>query len=111
MSPNVPIPTPAEILAMKVFLARVVRITPAAIKITGDPATDENTDLLTAKVSEGFTHANLDKLKAVEILCFLEGWTDTLPDGSPDIARGAAMYAEFVAHPLQLYPPASSPND
>ena len=112
MSADVSPPTPDELLAMQVFLGRVIFTAPGGIKITGDPATDENTDLLTTRVSpedaaEGVTRATLDKLEAGRILCFLEGWTDTLPDGSPDIEQGAAMYAEFVAHPVQLYPPAS----
>lgn len=94
---------------MQVFLSRVISTAPTTIKVTGNPATDENTDLLTARVSHedkagGAIHATLDKLEAGKILCLLKGWTDILPDGSPDIERGAAMYAEFVSRPARLYP-------
>ncbi len=109
MSTRESILTPTEILAMQVFLSRVISTAPTAIKVTGNPATDKNTDLLTARVSSrdkagGAIYATLDKLAAGEILCFLKGWTDTLPDGSPNIERGAAMYAEFVSRPALLYP-------
>ena len=36
---------------MQVFLSRVISTAPTTIKVTGNPATDENTDLLTARVS------------------------------------------------------------
>ena len=94
---------------MQVFLRRVISTAPTAIKVTGNPATDENTDLLTARVSPedkagGAFYATLDKIEAGKILCFLEGWTDTLPDGTPNIERGTAMYAQFVSRPAILDP-------
>ena len=109
MSTKESVPTPTEILAMQVFLSRVISTAPTTIKVTGNPATDENTDLLTARVSprdkaSGAIYATLDKLAAGKILCLLKGWTDILPDGSPDIERGAAMYVEFVSRPARLYP-------
>ena len=40
------LPHKEQIREMRCFLARVVRTPLAAIKVTGNPATDENTDLL-----------------------------------------------------------------
>jgi len=103
--------SPAAILKMREFLARVVRTAPAAIKITGNPETDENTDLLTANVdpedkADGVLYASLCKLTAMEIDSILAGHTpgDLLPDGQPDLERGALMFSQFVGNPPNLYP-------
>lgn len=106
---NAPATDPAAVLTMRVFLARVVNVPLMSAKVTGDPATDENTDILKSyEVTEEAgatttTMEKLDTLKALEIDSILAGHIDRLPDGSPDIARGAAMFSQFVAERATLY--------
>jgi hypothetical protein len=101
--------TEFELERMRIFLARVVIAPPDAIKITGNPETDENTDLLTSRLhpedaSAGVLYASLCKGTALMIDSILAGEIDLLPSGEPDIERGKAMFREFVAHPVKLYP-------
>lgn len=99
-------PTPPEVQTMREFLARVVNTPLLGIKITGDPATDENTDLLRSyqKEAASVTIEKLCSIKAMEIDSILAGHIDLLPGGKPDIERGTAMFREFVAQPAKLYP-------
>jgi hypothetical protein len=101
--------TEFEIDRMRIFLARIILTPPAAIKITGNPKTDENTDLLTSKLNaedleKGYTSASLCMFKAMTIDSILAGDIDLLPGGKPDIEKGKAMFRKFVAHPVNLYP-------
>lgn len=105
-------PTAEEIQSMRRFLARVIRTPPQAIKATGNPATDENSDLLTTdlfpeEVAAGVTYKSLSKTRALEIDSILAGhWPEDLrPDGMPDIERGILMFSHFVAHPLRPHRP------
>jgi hypothetical protein len=99
-------PTPSEFQTMREFLARVITIPLLSIKITGDPATDENTDLLQfyQKEADGMTIEKLCAIEAIEIDNILAGECDLLPGGKPNTARAAALFREFVAHPVNLYP-------
>lgn len=103
-------PTEDQIQEMREFLARVIRTPLADIKVTGDPATDENTDVLksyTATEENGNRTTTTEKLcmiTAIEIDSILAGDIDRLPDGTPDLARGAAMFSQYVAERATLYP-------
>ena len=99
-------PTAAEVQRMRGFLARVVRTPVSDIKVTGDPATDSNTDILLT-ASEGpsgwKTLKKLDLVRAIEIDNILAGDTRTRPDGNPDLPTGARMFADYLAQRRPLY--------
>lgn len=103
-------PTEEQVQEMREFLARVIRIPLMDIRITGDPATDRHTDLVkshTETERHGIRTITTEKLctvAAIEIDSILAGDIDRLPDGSPDLARGAAMFSQFVAERANLYP-------
>lgn len=105
-----PAPTEEQIQQMREFLARVIRTPLMAISITGDPATDRNTDLIKSHVTHQTewqrvtVTEKLCSITAVEIDSILAGDIDRLPDGSPDLARGASMFVKFVSERANLYP-------
>jgi hypothetical protein len=107
---NTIIPTASEVLEMRQFLTRVIQTAPAEIKVTGNPATDENTDLLKFYRKRTLTNGvvseeleTLGKVGAVEIMSILAGWEDRLPDGTADTARGAEMFRDYIAQREPLY--------
>lgn len=97
----------STLLEKRQFLARVVRTTIQAIKITGDPATDENTDLLKSHsrqtLEDGSTEERVEKLDAllaIEIDCILAGDESD----EEDLARFEALFDAFLAERQPLYP-------
>lgn len=103
-------PTAEQVQEMREFLARVMRFPLTDIRITGDPATDRHADLVkshTATETQGIRTTTTEKLctvTAIEIDSILAGDIDRLPDGSPDLARGAAMFSQYLAERATLYP-------
>lgn len=96
---------------MRLYLARVVRTHPLEVILTGNPADDVNADLVvSAQPGPGNDWTRpamvelLDKVEAVRIDSILAGHLDQLPDGSPDIARGAALFAALLATRSPIYP-------
>lgn len=85
-------PSAAEVLEMRRFLARVVRTPLRAIKVTGNPETDENTDLLLSH-----TETSMEKLCPLRA-CEIDGIVVADP------ARGAALFDAFLAERRPLYP-------
>ncbi len=100
MNATTTVPSPSEVHEMRKFLARVMRTPLQAINL----ATGENTDLLrrhhARTLEDGQVDTITEKLCSVEAIRIdniLAGHTDRLPDGTPDLARGAALYAAFLA--------------
>lgn len=98
--------SPAGILKIRRFLARLLETPLLSIKVTGDPATDENTDLLESYTvtRDSVEIVKLCACSAIHIDNILAGDIDRLPDETPDLAKGAEMFGQFVAHPVKLYP-------
>jgi hypothetical protein len=94
-----------EILRMRIFLARVVRTPPAAIKITGDPATDENTDLLASYEivehegtgSRTVTFERLCMIRAIELDSLLEQMEEFGEASHHLIGPARDAFAHFAA--------------
>ena len=107
---NQPHTDPAAVLAMRQFLARVIAVPLVSVRVTGNPAADENTDVLKSyQVTEDAGKRTvilekLDAVQAMEIDCILAGELDRLPNGSPDLARGASMFSQYVSERATLYP-------
>jgi hypothetical protein len=110
MNQNPNIDPAAAVAKLRHFLYRVMMIPIGQIKVTGNPATDENTDILKSyQVTEagGLKTVTIEKLDAIEAMridCILDGTFHPLPNGVPDIARGAKMFSQFVAQREKLYP-------
>ena len=102
-------PTTA-VSTLRKFLFRVMNTPLASIKVTGDPATDENADLLKSyHITEenGTKTETLEKLDAIEAMRIdniLDGTTHRLPNGKPDLVRGADMFTAYVAERVKIYP-------
>jgi hypothetical protein len=100
-----------EIFRMRLFLARVIRTPLAAIKITGNPATDENTDLLGFYEIEGdegedpgaVTIGILCPLRAIEIDNVLEKMQNYGPGSHHFIVQAREVFANYTATRPVLY--------
>jgi hypothetical protein len=95
---NTTTPNAAEVLEMRQFLARVMRTSIMEIKVTGDPATDENTDLL-ASYSKTETMLSVEKLDALEAIEIDLKLSDPATQ-----SEGATMFRDYLAQRKQLYP-------
>jgi hypothetical protein len=99
-------PPPEEIRTMRQFLARVVRTGISEIRLTGDPATDTNADLV-KEASPGpggdWTRperiAKLDPLEAMAIDSMIDPENPHL--WNP--AEAAQRFAAFLAGRVPLY--------
>jgi hypothetical protein len=79
--------TPPEILAMRQFLARVVRTPISRIRITGNPAHDWNADLARVNPDDGSGWEKLCSLEAIEI--------DTMLANESTVEEGARRFRLF----------------
>jgi hypothetical protein len=99
--------TPAlEILKMESFLCRVMTTAPASILITGNPETDENTDLVKRyeETNAGGVKCSvlemLDKMQALEILTLL--W-EAVPSGDK-LALARQRFSDYIGERQPIYP-------
>lgn len=100
-----------EISRMRIFLARVVRTPLAAIKVTGNPATDENTDLLgTYQVDEPegpgsvtVTKGTLCRIQAIELDSLLAKMQEIGEASHHLIGQAREAFARFTAGRPVLY--------
>ncbi len=94
-------PTAEKIYDMRLFLARVFRTPLASVKVTGDPVTDENTDILKMYIP---TDGDWTKPLEMEKLCpITAARIDAMLQRGNDLAEAVKMYNAFVSERAKLY--------
>lgn len=94
--------SPEDIKRMREFLARVMRVPLLAVVITGNPDTDENTDIL--KACEPGPDGDWTKPRLLEKLCpVTASHIDTLLERGTNLPLALEMFESFTAGRARLY--------